>query len=273
MAVTAPPPQAVAPDRPSRRVRLASASWPARVAGYVLFLTLWQLTSTYLVEQFILPAPLTILGEMREMVLTGELLKHFGSTLSKIGIGFSIAFVIGTFLAILMGRSEWWNAFFSDGVMLGLATPGLIFALLMAMIFGLSPLGPIVAIVVTAVPYVVVNVVEGVRAVPLELLDMGSSFRTSTARSIRHIIIPSLAPFLFAALRYGFSISWKITTLTEVFGGTEGIGFMMRTEFQLFSMKGFLAWALFFFAFALFLEQILQHYSDKFFRWRPQVTR
>jgi NitT/TauT family transport system permease protein len=172
-----------------------------------------------------------------------------------------------------MGRSAWWDAFFREGVLLALVTPGLIYALLMALIFGLSPLGPIVAIVVAGSPYVTVNVVEGVRAVPKELLDMADSYDVSRRSTVRGVVLPSLAPFLFAALRYGFSLAWKITTLTEVFGGTEGIGFMMRTEFQLFSMEGFLAWALFFFGFALLLERILQHYVDKFFRWRPEIAR
>lgn len=263
----------IAPGRLSRRQRLARANWPARLAGYVVLLGAWQIASTYWIEPFILPTPLSILGEMGEMVTSGELVEHFFPTVTKIVIGFSIAFILGTVIAILMGRSAWWEAFFSDGILLALATPGLIFALVMALVFGLNPAGPIVAIIVTATPYVVVNVLEGVKAVPRDLLDMGTSFLSPTPRTIRHVILPSLAPFLFAALRYGFSISWKITTLTEVFGGTEGIGFMMRTEFQVFSMRGFLAWALFFFAFALILEQILQYYTDRFFRWRPQVAR
>lgn len=266
-------PAVVAPGRVSKPKRLKPRDWPYRILGYVVFISLWQIASTYWVEPFILPTPISILQEMREMLGSGEFFSHFLSTITKIAIGFSIAFVIGSALALLMGRSDWWNVFFADGILLALATPGLIFALLMAMIFGLSAIGPIVAIIVTATPYVVVNMVEGVRAVPRELLDMGSSFRIPSMRVTRHVIVPSIAPFMFAALRYGFSISWKITTLTEVFGGTEGIGFMMRTEFQLFSMKGFLAWALFFFAFALLLEQILQYFSDRFFRWRPQVAR
>jgi NitT/TauT family transport system permease protein len=251
---------------------VSTSRWPYRIVGYILFIALWQTTST-VSEQIAVPSPLDLLETMAEITTSGDLLTHFSATVSKIALGFAIAFVLGTALAVLMGRSEWWNAFFEDAVLLLLATPGLIFALLMAMIFGLSATGPIVAIIVTATPYVVVNVVEGVRAVPKELVDMSDSFSVSDPKSIRHVIIPSLAPFLFAALRYGFSISWKITTLTEVFGGTEGIGFMMRTQFQLFSMRGFLAWALYFFAFALLLEQVLQYFSDRFFRWRPQLAR
>jgi NitT/TauT family transport system permease protein len=60
----------------------------------------------------------------------------------------------------------------------------------------------------------------------------------------------------------------------EVIVGTEGIGFMMRSEFQQFNMAGFLAWVLLFFAFALLLERgVLQRQMKRFYRWRPEVAR
>ena len=88
------------------------------------------------------------------------------------------------------------------------------------------------------------------------------------------MLLPFLAPFFFTAARYGFSVSWKIATLMEVIVGTEGIGFMMRSEFQQFNMAGFLAWVLLFFAFALLLERgVLQRQMKRFYRWRPEVAR
>lgn len=246
--------------------------WLWRFTGYVAFLAVWQFASTYLVEPFILPPPLKILQTAADIVVSGAFFTHFRVTMQKIVIGFSIAFVVGAFIGIMMGRSRWWNAFFGDWVLLMLTTPGLIFALVTAMVFGLSPVGPIVAVLITSYPYVAVNVVEGVRSAPKDLLEMAQAYEVPRGRLYRHLMIPYLAPFLFTALRYGFSVAWKIATLTEIIGGTRGIGFMMRREFQLFSMAGFLAWALLFFAFALFLERaVLQRQIDRFFRWRPEV--
>jgi len=251
----------------------ARSRWIWRIAGYIFFIGIWQFCSTYLVEDFILPPPLTVLENMQEIVTSGLLLKHFGATLEKIAIGFSLAFVIGAFIGILMGMNRWWEAFFSDWLVILMTTPGLIFVLVSTMVFGLSYIGPIAAVVVTGFSYIAVNLVEGVKAAPKDLTDMARSYNVSRSRLIRHVIVPFLAPFIFTAIRYGFSVAWKVATLTEVIGGNEGIGFMMRREFQLFSMAGFLSWALLFFAFALFLERVvLQRQIDRFFRWRPEVT-
>lgn len=257
-----------------RRRAEARSRWRWRIGGYVAFLAVWQFTSMFLVEDFILPPPGEIVAEMWRITTSGLLLTNFGATLKAIAIGFAIAYLIGTVVGFAMGRSRWWDAFLGDWVMITLTTPGLVFALITAMIFGLDAIGPIFAVIVTAYSYIAVNIAEGVRAVPKDVIDMSTAFKVTRARQLRHVFLPSLAPFLFTATRYGFSVSWKIVTLTEVIVGTQGIGFMMRREFQEFSMAGFLAWVFLFFAFALFLERVvLQRQIDRFFRWRPEVAR
>jgi NitT/TauT family transport system permease protein len=273
-APSAVPHRTGAEEAERRRRAEKRSRWIWRLAGYAFFLTVWQLISTFLVEDFILPPPGVIAQEMWSVITSDQLLTHFSATLSNIAIGFVVAFTLGTTIGIAMGRSRWWEAFLGDWVMVTLTTPGLVFALVCAMVFGLDAIGPVVAVIVTAFSYIAVNVVEGVKAAPKDLGDMAQAFRVPRRRMLRHVLIPSLAPFFFTAARYGFSVSWKIATLMEVIVGTEGIGFMMRREFQQFNMAGFLAWVLLFFAFALFLERgVLQRLMTRFYRWRPEVAR
>ncbi len=194
------------------------------------------------------------------------------ATIKHLAIGFSIAFVLGTTVGIMMGRSAYWDGFFRDYVMLTLTTPGLVFALIAVMIFGLSAWGPIVAIVLTTLPHVTINVVEGVRAIPRDLSDMATAFGVTRSTQIRSIVLPAVAPFLFTAARYGFAIAWKITALTELFGGADGIGIQIRVQFQFFNIAGVLAWAFFLVGFSLITERlVLQRIEDHFFRWRPKA--
>ena len=162
---------------------------------------------------------------MWEILGSGDFWENFWATVKHLIIGFTIAFVLGTALGIAMGRSPYWNGFFRDYVMVTLTMPGLIFALIAVMIFGLSALGPIVAIVLTSMPHITVNVVEGVRAIPRDLLDMATAYGVDRRTRLRSVIFPALAPYLFTAVRYGFAIAWKITALTELFGGADGVGY------------------------------------------------
>jgi NitT/TauT family transport system permease protein len=245
--------------------------WAPRILGYILVLGLWQFASGRLVAAFTLPSPTTMLAEMWSIIQSGEFAMHFGATLRRIAIGFTLAFILGMLVGVAMSR-PWADAFFRDWVIGVMNTPGLIFALVAAIIFGFSAVGPIVAIVVTSFPFITVNIAEGVKAIPKDLIDMGKAFNVAELRRVRHILIPFLAPYTFAALRYGFSIAWKIATLTEVFGASSGIGFMIRREQQMFSISAMLAWIFFFFLFALLLETLLQLGMRRYFRWRPEAV-
>lgn len=249
-----------------------STYWPWRVGAYVVFIGAWQLLSTFVFERFILPAPTVVLQEMWKIVRTGEFRENFFATGRQLVIGFVITFVLGTMLGIAMGRSRYWYGFFRDYVMLTLTTPGLVFALLGVMFFGLSQVGPIVAIVLTSLPHVTVNVVEGVRAIPRDLLDMATAYGVDRRTRLRHIVLPAAAPFVFTALRYGFGIAWKITVLTELFGGAAGIGIQIQVYRQFYNTAGVLAWAFFMVGFALLTERLVfQRLEDRFFRWRPEA--
>ena len=139
-------------------------------------------------------------------------------------------------------------------------------------IFGLGMTAPIVAITAGTYPYITTSVREGVRNINKELLDMCRAFRVRRFKMVRQVILPSLLPYFLAALRIGFTIAWKISVLTEVFGATNGIGYMIRTAFQGFRVREVLAWALLFAAVMLIIEYgILRPAEGYFARWRPSV--
>lgn len=259
-------PEGSTPERPRRQRYLL---W--RIAGYILFIGAWAFVSS-LTEPYILPSPVAVLRKMGEVFGRDDFWINVFATLRNLAIGFTLAFAIGTAIGIAMGRSAYWDAFFRDYVMLTLTTPGLVFALVCVIIFGLVEIGPIVAIVLTSFAHITVNVVEGVRAIPRDLMDMATAYGVDRRTRIRNIVLPAVAPFLFTAIRYGFAIAWKITALTELFGRTDGVGIQIRVEFLFFDIAGVLAWAFFLVGFALVMERlVLQRLERRFFRWRPKA--
>lgn len=265
------------PSAEEERLRAAQRKetqrkWFWRITGYVVVLGLWELASGWVLEESLLPGPIRIMRTFPELVGSGRFLLSFGATLTRIGIGFGCAFIGGGLIGMLV-QSRWFNNFFRDAITTGLTSPGLIWALMGLVIWGFKPQGWIFAIFMATFAIVAVNVAEGIRALPKDLLDMAKAFGTPMFRRQRHIVVPHLAPYLFTALRFGFSNGWKITVLTEVFSSNKGIGFEMRVSSQLFALDEFFTWVLSFFVFALFLEKaVLQRFERRFFRWRQEVA-
>lgn len=253
------------------RRRELRTRWFWRIAGYIVILGLWEFVSGRMLEEALLPGPIRVFQTMGDIWADGNLLPAFQATLTRLFVGFGLSFLVGTIIGVI-SQNRWWEGFFKDATLIGLTAPGLIWVLISAIIFGNRVWGPLISIILTTFALVTVNVYEGVRSLPKDLLDMGRAFHVSRLALQRHIVLPHLAPFLFTGLRFGFSIAWKVTVLTEVFQSSSGVGFEMRVAQQLFQNDELLTWILLFFIFALFLEKVvLQAFERRYFRWRQAV--
>ncbi|MGH3383212.1 MAG: ABC transporter permease [Nocardioidaceae bacterium] len=256
--------------RKRRRQRFSSGGW--RIAGYLFVLGLWEFASGRFMDENLLPGPIRVFQTFGDLWASGKVPGAFADTLTRIGIGFTIAFFVGAAVGVLM-QHRWLNGFFRDAVTIGVTTPGLIWALITAIIFGNRTTGPLLAIVLTTFALISVNVSEGIKTIPKDLVDMAKSFGVGVVKRNRQIVIPHLAPFIFTGVRFGFSIAWKVTVLTEVFASSSGIGFEMRTASQLFRLPEFLTWILAFYILALFLEKVvLEVIERRFFGWRKTIA-
>jgi NitT/TauT family transport system permease protein len=240
------------------------------VAGWAAMLGIWQVAAYYL-PFGTLPNPLEVSVEMWEIVASGALVTDFLASVLKTFAGFGVAVLIGAPVGYLMGRYNYWRAFFLDGVTVAGTIPALTYAVLSLIIFGLSNLGPVLAVALVSTPYVALNVAEGIRGVDQNLVRMSQAFGRSPQLIRREVFLPTIVPYLFAAVRMSFAVAWKVEALTEVFGGTNGVGFQIRTEYQLFDITGVIAWMALFIVFMLLIERLLLRKLEKrVLAWRPE---
>ena len=239
-------------------------------AGWVAMFLAWQLAAYYL-PPGVLPTPLDVAEVMWEIVVSGAFVDNFFASVGKTFLGFLVATVVGAPIGYLMGRYGYWRAFFHDGVTVAGTIPALTYAVLSLIIFGISDLGPILAVALVSVPYIAINVAEGVRGVDQSLVKMSQAFGRSPRQIRRHVFIPTLVPYIFAAIRMSFAVAWKVEALTEVFGGKNGVGFQIRSEYQLFNIDGVLAWMCLFIIFMLVIERlVLRRLEKRVLAWRPE---
>lgn len=253
----------------SLKMNALSLRWVA----VILFLVTWQLVAMAS-DTGLVPVPMRVAAVMWDAIRSGLFFKHLAISMVRILSGFFISFLIGSTIGLLMGSRRFWDEFFQDIVVLGLSLPGLVYALLAIVVFGLGLTAPIVAIVGASFPFIAINVREGVRALDKDLLDMCRAYRVNKWQVITKVILPSLVPFFLAAIRTGFTITWKVAVLTEVVGATSGIGYMIAISFDSFSVRGIIGWAFLFGVVMLVIEYAILVPAERHFaRWRPEVKQ
>ena len=231
-------------------------------------LALWQVAAM-LADSRVLPPPLEVLEVLIAGFEDGEVPYHIGITLARVAASFVLAMAIGVAVGIVMGRSRGIDRFFDGWLVLFLNIPALVTIILCYVWFGLIEAAAIAAVAINKIPNVIVTVREGARSLNPDYQEMAQSFQLSRAKTLRHVVLPQLFPFVVAAARSGLALIWKIVLVVELLGRSNGVGFQLYTFFQLFDVTSIFAYTLAFVAVVQIIElAVLQPLEAKANRWR-----
>jgi NitT/TauT family transport system permease protein len=220
----------------------------------------------------LLPPPDRVLGRIAEAASTGVLATNLLLTVRRVVVAFAVALVVSLPVGAAMGFFRGVERLLTPWLVVALSIPGLIWALVALLLFGLSELTVYTAIAAGLVPMFVVNWWQGVKALDRDLLLMARVYRASGWRVARDVVLPQLIPQLFASTRYGLAWGWKIVVVIEMLGFGNGVGYLLYESYHLFSMERVLAWALAFLAVMLVLEYgVIAPLERRYTAWRPRM--
>lgn len=272
MAGTAKAMDYAAETKPRRRAPLRWGKRSFKALGILVLLGIWQVVSAFYPPTF-LPGPALTLQRLAGLVATGEFVRHAGPTLLRVFLGFGLALLAGTMVGMAMGARETLESFFEPYILVGLTVPGLAWAILALMWFGVGEVAPMFAISAVVTPMLAVNMWQGTKAIDRELLEMAHAFHISRVTIVRDIVLPQLLPYLLAGSRFGLSLGWKVAVLSEMFGLTSGIGYMINRSFSLYSMRDVLAWTIGFTCLmGIFEYGLFRPVERTLLRWRPAIS-
>lgn len=258
-----------APRRPNVRHQLDR--WFPRVFGIAFTFALWYTIATVFPNQ-LMPYPLETLSVTVDLYTSGVAIKHLRVSLIRIFIGFLGAMALGTTTGIIMGSTDFGEKFLAPFVVMGLAIPTVALAAIMTLIWGFTFAAPVAAATFSVFPFVAINIWKGVENIDSELLEMSSAFGVSNYRLLRRVIIPNTAPSLFAAIRFGLALSWKVVTVTEIFASSSGIGYKVLQSYDLFRFTETWAWAIVFLVVIILVEYLIfKPIERRAFAYRPDA--
>jgi NitT/TauT family transport system permease protein len=246
----------------------------AQLTALVAFLCLWQLV-TLIAPRVPTPAAVVnflyveITGGSHGGIIRGQFWEHFAVTLRHFSLGLLIGFTAGVLVGTAIGSSPLARALVNDTVLVLLTMPAFVWAFLTTMWFGISWRAPVLTVAFVSFPFVAINVAQGVRAITPDLKNMSSAFGVSRRRQFRHMILPAVAGYIFAGLRFAIIVGWNGILLSEWFSGQAGVGFRTRYWFDANRYRGFLGWVIVFIVFIVVLDRlVLNRLQARAFRWR-----
>ena len=193
---------AATPRRARRKEHGASWTFLLRGGSILAMIAVWWLL-TFFFPPSLIPLPSATFSEVISIVSTGQFFSEMGATLRRVGVGFGIAMIVAIPLGILMGTVKNLESFFEPPVILGLTMPGLVWAVMSIMFFGLSETSAYAAVSVTIMPMLAISLWQGTKSIDKDLIDMSTAFHASPWSKIVDVILPQLISHILAAIRYG----------------------------------------------------------------------
>lgn len=248
--------------------RRAGTRLGVTLLSLLVLVALWQVLALLLASP-LLPGPPAVAAALARTAESGALFFNIGVTLARVAAAFVLAMAFGSAIGIALGRSARLDGLFGPWVIVLLNLPALVVIILCYVWFGLTEVAAITAVAVNKIPNVAVTMREGSVALSRDLDEMARAFRFSRMASLRHVILPQLAPFFAASARTGLALTWKIVLVVELLGRSNGVGFELQTAFQLFDVATILAYALAFTAVVQVIEiGVIQPWERHAGRWR-----
>lgn len=187
----------------------------------------WWLLSLRLPD-FLMPGPWQVATRLVDLFVTPSLLADVAASAARVIAAVAIATVLGAILALVPYRWPVTDAIVRDRITPFLNSfPSVGWAILAMIWFGTTDAAVLFVEVVILTPFCLINLLEGLKELDGELIEMGTSFTRHRGRHFWKLVAPMLLPYVMSAIRIAYGVGWKIALIAELFGVSSGLGYLM----------------------------------------------
>jgi ABC-type nitrate/sulfonate/bicarbonate transport system permease component len=221
---------------------------------------------------FLVPTASAVAERAWHVWPTPDFLSNVEASLRRLAAGYAIGASVGVAVGVSMGSSRRVMQALEPLVELLRATPAIALVPALIVILGVGDRMRIAVIAFGVVFPVLVNSMDGVRAVSPELRETASLLRIGRAERILRVHLPAALPSIFAGLRIAVSIGLVMVVVSEFVGGGDGIGHWILVEQQQFDIPAMYAGILFLGLLGFVLNGVFVLVERRALSWHHEAT-
>ena len=258
--------QRVAAARRRQNIRMLALRG-AILGGLLVF---WQLASGRLFDRLFVSDPVAIVRSFVQISLDGTLWWHLERTILEMTLGYILGVIGGVGLAIIVTLIPWGDRI-ARPFMLGIfAIPKVALAPLVIVWFGIHLLPKIILSASLVLFIVYFSTLAGFQAVNLGLLSSMRVMGASRPALFFKLVLPSAAPFIFAAMRITLPGALIGAIIGEFVSSNRGVGFLIAYASSRYDTAQVFAGILSLLIFVLILSALVSRLERYTVRWQPE---
>jgi len=195
----------------------------------VLVLLAWVATANS--TSFYLPPLSKIVDRFAPVWTTERILDDVVPSVTRVLVGYVIAVVLGVTIGVVIGSLPRLRALTEPVLEFLRAIPPPVLVPVLMLFAGIGNTMKVSVIVFGAIWPVLLNTVEGVRAVDETLRETCRCYGIRGPARVWHLVVRSASPQIAAGMRQGLSIAIILMVISEMFAASSGLGFTI-VQFQ-----------------------------------------
>ncbi|OJU22348.1 MAG: ABC transporter permease [Sphingomonas sp. 66-10] len=214
----------------------------AALTAPLALLALWQLAalSGVFPTQVLVP-PADVAETLWSLARSGELERHIGEGLFRLGLGYLIGAVAGLAFGACIALSRLAEAALAPAFLAVWQVPVIAFVPVLVIFLGIDEPFKIAIVALATFFPVALATFDGIRGVPKAWFDVARVYRTRIPDLILRILVPATVPAVLTGMRVALTRSWVVLVAAELLAADSGIGQMMEMGRQMFRIDVVLA--------------------------------
>lgn len=240
------------------------------ILSFILLLAAWKIVSLIVRSAIILPSPESTFVSLFNLVRTRDFFLIILASIARGIAGFAISFVLGTITGFFAGFNKVFYRIFEPLLVVIRSTP-VMSVILIALIWFKAGNVPIFASFLMSFPIVCTNVIEGIKNIDPKLTEMARVYKIRKSGIIGEIYLPSILPFLMAAISTSFGIGWKVVIAAEVLSQPDfAIGTSLQTSKIYLNIDKVFAWTIVAILLGFLFEKLVRLIEKRAFKWKKE---
>lgn len=195
-----------------------------------LLVTIWWVASAGSTDVY-WPPLRTILEAFPDVWTAERLREDLLPSMLRLAGGYALAAVVGVALGTVIGSYRRVRAVCEPVLEFLRAVPPPVLVPVIMLVAGIGDTMKVTVIASGCVWPILLNTVEGVRAVDPVMAETARSYGIKGPARLRHLVLRSASPQIFAGLRQALSIGIILMVISEMFAASNGLGFAI-VQFQ-----------------------------------------
>ena len=209
----------------------------AQVSLLILFLGLWELfTALNVIDPFFLSSPSRIINTLIDLFINGNLLYHIGVTLYETIIGFVLATMIGTIIAIALWWSDKLRAVLDPYIVVLNALPKIALGPVIIIWVGAGTSAIITMCILICVVITILSMLAAFLSCNKDKIALMKSMGANKFQILLKLVIPNALPEFVSVLKINVGMSWVGTIMGEYLVSKAGLGYLIVYGGQVFKL-------------------------------------